>query len=109
LYGRGVRQQYREQRANGEVVHVEVEPGIVIVVAAWMLSAAICARMELGAPRVSLDALDELHLLLSQQGLRRSCAGVCHTREELLGAMPLTLTVTPSPTPRVHLIPPYRL
>jgi len=82
LYGRRVRQQYREQRANGEVVHVEVEPGIVIVVAAWMLSATVCARMELGAPRVSLDALDELHLLLSQQGLRRSCAGVCHTREE---------------------------
>jgi hypothetical protein len=82
LYGRRVRRQYSEQRANGEVVHVEVESGIVIVVAAWMLSATACARMELGAPRVFLEALDELHLLLSQQGLRRSCAGVCHTREE---------------------------
>ena len=38
--------------------------------------------MELGAPRASVDALAELHLLLLQRGLRRSCAGVCHTHEE---------------------------
>jgi len=82
LYGRRVRRHYSEQRANGEVVHVEVGPGIVIVVAAWMLSPTDCAPMELGAPRVALDALNELHDLLSQQGLRRSCAGVHHTRKE---------------------------
>ena len=46
LYGRRVRREYSEQRASGEVVHVEVEPGIVIVVAAWMLNAAACARMR---------------------------------------------------------------
>ena len=33
---------------GGEVVHVEVAPGNVIVVAAWMLDAAACAGMELG-------------------------------------------------------------
>lgn len=38
--------------------------------------------MELGPPRVALDALNELHVLLLQQGLRRSCAGVHHTHEE---------------------------
>jgi hypothetical protein len=40
LYGRRVRRQYSELRANGEVVHVEVTPGVVIVVAGWMVSAA---------------------------------------------------------------------
>ena len=48
--------QYSEQRATGEVVHVEVAPGVVTCVAAWMLDAAACAGMELGAPRVSVDA-----------------------------------------------------
>src|SRR5437667_12470994 len=36
LYGRRVRRQYIEQRAVGDVVHVEVTPGVVIVVAAWL-------------------------------------------------------------------------
>ena len=65
-----MRRQYNELRANGEVVHVEVAPGIVIVVAAWMLDAVACAGMELGAPRASVGALADLHLLLSQQGFR---------------------------------------
>jgi len=57
LYGRRVRRQYSEQRATGEVVHVEVSPGAVIVVAAWMLDAASCAGMNLGTPRASIAAL----------------------------------------------------
>lgn len=81
LYGRRVRRQYSEQRATGEVVHVEASPGIVIVVAAWMLNAASCSAMELGSPRASLEALGELHLLLCQRELRRSC-GVHTTSEE---------------------------
>ena len=32
-----------ERRAGGEVVQVEVAPGVVIVVAAWMLDPAACA------------------------------------------------------------------
>ena len=80
--GRRLWRQYSERRANGEVVHVEVAPGIVIVVAAWMLDAVACAGMELGAPRASVDALADLHRSLSQQGLRRSSSGVSHTREE---------------------------
>lgn len=57
LFGRRVRRQYSERRATGEVVHVEVEPGVVVVVAGWMLDAAACANLTLGAPLVSLDAL----------------------------------------------------
>jgi hypothetical protein len=43
LYGRRLRRQYIERRASGEVVHVEAAPGVVIVVAAWMLDPAACA------------------------------------------------------------------
>ena len=56
----------------GAVVHVEAAPGVVIVVAAWMLDPAACAGMALGAPRVAVAALDELHHLLIERGFRRS-------------------------------------
>jgi hypothetical protein len=72
LYGRRLRRQYVERRAGGDVVHVEVTPGVVIVVAAWMLDPAACAGMSLGAPRVKLAALAELHQLLVERGFRRS-------------------------------------
>jgi hypothetical protein len=77
-----VRRQYSEQRATGEVVHVESSPGIVIVVAAWMLDAASCAGMDLGAPRASVTSLAELHQMLLQRGFRRSSSGVHHTHHE---------------------------
>ena len=47
LYGRRVRRHYVERRVGGEVVHVEVAPGVVMVVAAWMLDPVACAGMEL--------------------------------------------------------------
>ena len=72
LYGRRLRRQYVEQRAGGEVVHVEMAPGVVLVLAAWMLDAAACAGMSLGAPRVTLAALAELDQLLTERGFRRS-------------------------------------
>ncbi len=85
LFRRRVRRQYSERWATGEVVHVQVAPCIVIVVAAWMLDAVACAHMELGAPRASVEALADLHLLLSQQGLRRCFSGVsqpCEARHD---------------------------
>jgi hypothetical protein len=60
LYGRRVPQQYIEQRAGGSVVHVEAAPGEVIVLAAWMLDLAACANMEMGAPRISIEALEHV-------------------------------------------------
>src|SRR5229473_1583389 len=72
LYGRRVRRQYVERRAGVEVVHVEVTPGVVIVVAAWMLDPVACAGMGFGAPRVAVSALVELHHLLIEGGFRRS-------------------------------------
>lgn len=52
------------------MVHVEAMPGVVFVMAAWMLDAAACSAMELGAPRVALPALTELHHLLVTLGFR---------------------------------------
>jgi hypothetical protein len=72
LYRQRLRCQYGERRATGEVVHVEVASGVVTVVAAWMLDPVVCAGMEIGAPRVSLASLVDLHQLLIAQGFRRS-------------------------------------
>jgi hypothetical protein len=72
LYGRRLRLQYVERRGGGEVVHVELAPGVVMVVAAWILDPAACAGMAFGAPRVTLSALAELHQLLTERGFRRS-------------------------------------
>ena len=51
-YGRRLRRQYVERRAGGDVVHVEVTPGVVVVVAAWMLDPAACAGRSV--PRASI-------------------------------------------------------
>lgn len=82
LYGRRLLRQYGEHRATGDVVYVEVEPGVVLVMAAWMLDAASCSGMELGEPCASVAALADLHHLLSALGFRRSSCGVFHTEYE---------------------------
>jgi hypothetical protein len=73
LYGRRVQWSYSEQRVAGQVVHIEALPGVVTAIAAWMLDPVACAGMEtIGAPRVAISALFELHHLLIERGLRRS-------------------------------------
>jgi hypothetical protein len=67
-----LRVQHSEQRASGRVIHVEVAPGIVTILPDWMVDASVCAGMALGAPRISIDALRELYLLLLERGFRRS-------------------------------------
>ena len=52
------------------MVHVEVAPGVVTVIAAWMLDAAACACMEIGPARVAAPALADLHRLLTTLGFR---------------------------------------
>jgi hypothetical protein len=103
LYGRRIRRQYTERRAGGEVVHVEVAPGVVVVVAAWMLDPATCGGMELGAPRVTLSALAELHQLLIEYGFRRSSSDgptiVQEERHENPAAIDASIS---SPAPARH-------
>jgi len=82
LYGRRLKRQYSERRATGELVHVEVAHGVVLVVAGWMLDPAKCATMVLGPPRASVEALCELHRLLVEHGHRRSSVSVQRTTDE---------------------------
>ena len=70
LYGRRVKVRDIEQRGGGRVVHIEADPGVVRVVAEWMLDAAVCSAMEPGEPRVTLAALRSLHQFLADQRLR---------------------------------------
>ena len=72
LFGQRVRLEGIEQRAAGSIASVEVQPGLMIKISAWMLDPASCAGMEIGAPRASLAALAALHDLLVGQELRRS-------------------------------------
>ncbi len=72
VHGRRVRRHYSERRSGGQCVHVEAEPGVVIVVATWMLDPVACAGMAVGAPRVAVSALIDLHHLLAERGSRRS-------------------------------------
>jgi hypothetical protein len=65
-----VRRQCSERRAAGEIVHIEAPSGVVTVVPAWMLDPVACAGMAIGAPRVALAALTDLHQLLIAQGFR---------------------------------------
>jgi hypothetical protein len=88
LFGRRVRIERADNRKAGRFVHVEVLPGVVTVVAAWMLDASACVGMEIGAPRASLAALQDLDDLLKRRGLRRSCSGDIAAREEQPDARP---------------------
>jgi hypothetical protein len=75
LFGRPVRRLYAERRARGDVVLVEGEPGVAVLVSAWMLDPAACAGMRLGGPHASIEALVDLDRLLTEHGLRRSLDG----------------------------------
>ena len=66
---------WRARRAGDDVVHVGVALGVVTVVAAWMLDAAACAGVEIGAPRVAAPALTDLHRLLATLGFRTDSQG----------------------------------
>src|SRR6478609_4984702 len=86
LHGRKVRQLYAERRSGREVAIVEAEPGVAIVIAAWMLDPAICAAMSLGSPTVDIIGLTDLDRLLRALGLRRACFAEPLSIEEVLHA-----------------------
>ena len=83
LYGRKVRQLYAERRSGRDVVIVEAEPGVAIVLAAWMLDPVVCAMMSLGPATVDIVGLTDLHRLLTTLGLRRTCSDDHSPAEEV--------------------------
>jgi len=56
-------------------VHIEVEPGNVIVVPAWILDPVACGEMRVGDPVVALEALSDLGELLVALEFRSSSRG----------------------------------
>jgi hypothetical protein len=65
LYGQRVRRIRGEHRASGELVHVELTPGVgVTILPVWKLDPVYCAGLKVGAPQVSLAALRSLRELL---------------------------------------------
>jgi hypothetical protein len=93
----------REQREVGSVVHLETAPGVVVAAAAWILDPALCAGMALGAPRVAVSALDELHHLLIESGFRRSSSGDPPIAQEQHDEKPAeTGAVIREPAPAQH-------
>ena len=71
-----------ERRASGELVHVELTPGAVTILAAWKLDAIRCASLKAGAPQVSLAALCTLHeLLIACESRQVSADGNIVTQE----------------------------
>jgi len=65
LCGRSTRCVLIERRASGEIAHLELEPGVVTMVAAWKLDPVYCSAIKIGVPLVSLSALSDLHRLLT--------------------------------------------
>ncbi|WP_243856916.1 hypothetical protein [Paraburkholderia sp. BL6665CI2N2] len=89
LYGRRVKVRDIEQRGGGRVVHIEADPGVVRVVAEWMLDAAVCSAMAPGEPKVTVAALRTLHQLLADQRLRgNSQDGSNIVRRNAMGKVP---------------------
>jgi hypothetical protein len=63
---------WSESRATGHLVFVEAAPGIITLMAEWMLDPVICADMELGTPRVAVEALINLQRQLRDGGFSAS-------------------------------------
>lgn len=107
LHGRRVRRYYCEQRASGRFVHLEAAPGVVTVVAEWMLDAVACAGMELGEPRVAVTALADLHLLLIDHGFRRSSQDemtIVQEEQDEASVTFNTASTVPGSTPDKHAV-----
>ena len=102
LHGRRVRSLYKERRANGDVVHIEAKPGVVTILAAWMLDPIACAGMEIGAPRTELPALVDLHHLLIALGFRRD------SRDDSNVRPPVRLVGRVARPPALRIGPPLR-
>jgi hypothetical protein len=72
------------------------------VIAAWMLDPIACAGMEIGAPRVTVPALVELHTLLIEGGFRRSSSDDSRIVQEEIDEKPAITGAAVAPAPAQH-------
>ena len=82
LHGSTVPLIRRTGRLGSEVAHVEVRRGLCRELPAWMLDASMCAAMSLGAPQVSIEALNELRSVLTGRVAAPSAVGPLNSLEE---------------------------
>lgn len=88
-----------------ELFYLKTAPGVAIVAAARMLDPVACGGMEVGAPRVAVSALVELHHLLIEQGIRRSFRDDPPSDQEEQDERPAgTGTTTSRPVPTRHAV-----
>src|SRR4029077_3766441 len=66
-----------------DVAIIEGEPGVAIVIAAWMLDPAICSAMSLGSRAGVIMCLTYLDRRLRALGLRRACFAEPPSTEEV--------------------------
>ena len=70
-----------------------------VTVAAWMLDPAACAGMELGAPRVAVPALIELHSCSSNAVLGETSLAIQDSpRRHNMGSSQKPVPTTPAPS-----------
>lgn len=62
-------------RGDGQIVGLERDKGVAILAPSWVLDAAVCQAMKLGSPMLAVEALREVHELLSALGFRRNFVG----------------------------------
>ena len=109
FFGLSLPVRRRGQHREGERIYCEAPDGRICLLPHWMLSPE-CSRLPLGAPRVSLAALGELHDLLAAWRAALSCdkASPTSTRKEGCGEESYETTqradesVAPEPARRDH-------
>ena len=71
LFGRRLRVREGGRRGRFDIVLVEDRPGRLRELPRWMCDPSACARMDLGPPRVALEALLKLASVLQEVSGRR--------------------------------------
>jgi hypothetical protein len=64
LYGKKLRLLRRTAHNGTTVVHVETTRSVSRELPAWMVDGSVCGGMELGPPRVSIAALNDLRAVI---------------------------------------------
>jgi hypothetical protein len=98
LFGRRLRVREGARRGRFDIVLVEDRPGRLRELPRWMCDPSACARMDLGPPRVALEALVKLASVLREVSGRRrtgsSCG--CPASQEIPGAPPSPTIAVPA-------------
>ncbi len=108
LSGRRLRVREGGRRGRFDIVLVEDQPGRLRELPRWMCDPVACAGMDIGPPRVALDALLKLASVLQEMsGRRRSgpSSGRSSSQEVPSAPTPSTIAVPATPDVRTRAEP----